>query len=315
MSVFLTSFQAVLVLFLFIVVGFVACRTKILPENAASVLSKMENYILIPAVVFNVFTKYCTVESFTAHSDLVAASALVLTVGTLLAIALSYVFSKKGSYTRYIYQYALTYGNYGFMGIPLVVAVLGEEALYLYMIYLLPIYLVAYSYGLYSMKPMDQRKENALKSLLNPIILSIAFSIIVGLSGLGKYIPAFIRTAVTDCADCQGPIAMIITGFTIGGYRISEILKNGKVYLATLLRLIVLPLLFMLGLQLIGAEDTALRMTLFAFGTPLGLNTVVFPAAYGGETKTGASMALISHTLCLITIPLMYTLLENFILK
>ena len=51
-------------------------------------------------------------------------------------------------------------------------------------------------------------------------------------------------------------------------------------------------------------------MTLFAFGTPLGLNTVVFPAAYGGDTSTGASMAMISHTLCVITIPIMYAIVS-----
>ena len=59
--------------------------------------------------------------------------------------------------------------------------------------------------------------------------------------------------------------------------------------------------------KLLGGSDTAMVLTLFAFATPLGLNTVVFPAAYGGETKTGASMAMISHLLCIITIPLMYT--------
>ena len=154
-----------------------------------------------------------------------------------------------------------------------------------------------------------------LKCLLNPIIISILFSMIVGLSGLGKHLPAFLNTAIADCSACQGPLAMILTGFIIGGYRIPEILKNGKVYLATLLRLIVLPLLFILGLRFFGAGEVSLRMTLFAFATPLGLNTVVFPAAYGGETKTGASMALVSHTLCLVTIPLMYTFLESVILK
>ena len=40
--------------------------------------------------------------------------------------------------------------------------------------------------------------------------------------------------------------------------------------------------------------------------TPMGLNTIVFPAAYGGDTETGASMAMISHTLSVVTIPLMY---------
>ena len=38
----------------------------------------------------------------------------------------------------------------------------------------------------------------------------------------------------------------------------------------------------------------------------LGLNTVVFPEAYGGEPQTGASMTMISHTLCVLSIPLLY---------
>ena len=69
----------------------------------------------------------------------------------------------------------------------------------------------------------------------------------------------------------------------------------------------------MVILHFIGADKGALYLTLIAFGTPLGLNTVVFPAAYGGDTSTGASMAMISHTLCVITIPLMYALLTAFV--
>lgn len=49
-------------------------------------------------------------------------------------------------------------------------------------------------------------------------------------------------------------------------------------------------------------------LTLVAFATPLGLNTVVFPAAYGADTSIGAGMALISHVLSVITFPLMYML-------
>lgn len=37
-------------------------------------------------------------------------------------------------------------------------------------------------------------------------------------------------------------------------------------------------------------------------------NTVVFPAAYGGDTTPCASMALISHVMSIIIIPIMFTL-------
>lgn len=109
----------------------------------------------------------------------------------------------------------------------------------------------------------------------------------------------------------MGPLAMILTGFVIGSYDIGGLLKNKRVYIAAALRLIVLPTLFIVILRLLGADKNTLYLTLFAYGTPLGLNTVVFPAAYGGDTSTGASMAMISHTLCIVTIPIMYAILTT----
>ena len=89
--------------------------------------------------------------------------------------------------------------------------------------------------------------------------------------------------------------------------------RNGRsdrsLYLHRLLRLFLLPALFILLLWLLGADRTSLTMCLFGFATPLGLNTVIFPAAYGGKTDTGAAMAMISHTACVVTIPVMYALL------
>ena len=62
----------------------------------------------------------------------------------------------------------------------------------------------------------------------------------------------------------------------------------------------------MFGLQI---GNDVLFLSFFAVATPLGLNTVVFPEAFGGNPETGASMSMISHTLCVISIPLMYALM------
>ena len=41
---------------------------------------------------------------------------------------------------------------------------------------------------------------------------------------------------------------------------------------------------------------------------PAGMNSVVFPAAYGEDCRPGASMVLVSSILSLVTLPVMYTL-------
>ena len=117
----------------------------------------------------------------------------------------------------------------------------------------------------------------------------------------------------------MGPVAMLIAGATIAKYNFAQMLKNKKVYIATGLRLTVLPALLigvLFGIKVLCGSALNISMTndvlffcLFATGAPLGLNTVVFPEAYGGDPKTGASMALISHALCVISIPIMYSVM------
>jgi hypothetical protein len=56
--------------------------------------------------------------------------------------------------------------------------------------------------------------------------------------------------------------------------------------------------------------NSVLYLGFFATASALGLNTIVFPEAYGGNPKIGASMALISHTLCIVSMPIMYALMN-----
>ena len=82
--------------------------------------------------------------------------------------------------------------------------------------------------------------------------------------------------------------------------------KNKKVYIVSALRLIVIPAVFVTALRLVGADKIVVTLALVLLSTPLGMNTIVYPASFGGDTKTGASMTMISSILSIITIPLMY---------
>lgn len=310
-EVFYATLSPMLVLFICMLTGYILNRKKLLPENSAAVLSKLENYVLVPALIINTFTKYCTVSSLAEQYRLILYCLAALALALAIAIPLSKAFTRE-AYKRNVYKYALSFGNFSFMGNAIVPAILGEEALYRYMLFILPLNVAVYTWGLIILIPKGEKKQSVFKSLLNPIFVSIIIGAVIGLSGLQTYIPDFVMSAVGNLSACMGPLAMVLTGFVIGGYEIVKLLKDAKVYVAAFLRLIVLPALFIVVLKLLGADRDTLILTLFAYGTPLGLNTVVFPAAYGGDTSTGASMAMISHTLCVITIPLMYTLLAYF---
>lgn len=312
-EVFLSTLSPMLMMFACMVIGYILNKKKLCPDNTATVLSKLETYVLAPALTINTFSKYCTIASLSEQYMRILFCLLILAIAIGIAFALTPLFTGKG-YNRNVYRYALTFGNFGFMGNAIVPAILGEPALYDYMLFTLPLSLAVYTWGIASLIPKREGKQNPLKSLLNPSVFAVVIGAVLGLTGATEHLPGFVGSTLTGLGSCMGPIAMVLTGFLIGQYPIKKLLSDKKVYIAAVLRLFILPALFIVILKVLGADDTAMIMCLFGFATPLGLNTVVFPAAYGGDPSTGVSMATISHTVCVITIPIMYALLTMFVL-
>lgn len=300
-----------LMMFSCILIGFLLNKAGILPEDTETVLSKLENWVFLPALILNTFMEYCTVASIREHAGLMVTATLVMGAAILIATPLSGTFVREG-YQRGVYKYALAFGNFGFMGNAIVPAIMGEAALYPHLLFTLPLQMGVYTWGMSVMIPRG-KNGGGLKKLINPMVVSMLVGAVIGLAGLGRFVPGFALTALENLGGCMGPVAMILTGVVVARYDFAALLKNKRVYAATALRLLALPGVYLVVLGLLGADRMTMLLCLFAFGTPLGLNTVVFPAAYGGDTATGASMAMISHTLSVLTIPLMYAIVTTII--
>ena len=259
----------------------------------------------MPCLVFSVFYKYCTVENFKQKSVYILYGTAIMAVSLVIGVFLAKVFAKD-RYLRKIYTYSFAVANFSFMGNAVVLGVFGEEILFDYMIFTLPLNLYVYSIGTASLRPDEEGKKISLKAFVNPIFIALLLGAVCGLCSLP--LPSFVTSAVSSAGACMSPLAMLLTGFVIGEYRLKTLASNKKVYLASLIRLILLPTVFMLVLIALKTDKAILRAALCATAMPLGLNTVVFPAAYGGDTTPGASMALISHLISVVTIPIMFAI-------
>ena len=76
------------------------------------------------------------------------------------------------------------------------------------------------------------------------------------------------------------------------------------------MRLIALPLIGIGVLTFIPISYSLKLCTVYALAMPLGLNTVVVPAAYGKDTTEAAGMAIVSHLFGCLTIPLIFMLFD-----
>ena len=132
--------------------------------------------------------------------------------------------------------------------------------------------------------------------------------VLIGLTNMP--VPQFIRSAVAAAGSCMSPVAMLLTGMTIAQFNLREVLRIKGVYLVTALRLIVFPLLFLGVMVLIPMPEVFATCAICSLAMPLGLNTIIIPSALGKDTKVASGMALVSHILSCLTIPVVFMILQ-----
>ena len=292
-------------LFLLIVVGYVLAKKQWIPDNSHTVLSKLENYIFVPALVMGTFIEQFTVQILGNAWKLLLGSLGVLVAGMAVSFFLVRILEKK-PYERNIAMYCLSFSNFGFMG-NAVVGALFPEMFMEYLLFTLPAWCIIYTWGVPVLLLGDGEQKptlaQRLKNFVNPMFIAMLIGMVIGLTQLP--LPAFIRTAIGAAGSCMSPLAMLLTGMTVAHFDLKEILKIKSVYWNTLFRLLIFPLVFLGVAWLMPMSRTFVLCGVCMLSMPAGLTPVIIPGAMGKDTKLASSLALVSHGLCCLTIPLM----------
>lgn len=310
MDLFLATLNQMAFLFTFIIIGYILARFKFIQDGAAAVLSKLENYVFIPALVLGTFISNFTTEKLSTSWKLIV-GCLILEV-VVIGVSLAAVrLISKDKYTQNIYLYGLCFSNFSFMG-NAVVSTLFPNIFLEYIIFTLVLWTLIYVWGAPSLLIGGGEKgiKDRLKSFLNPMFVCMIIGMVIGIFKIPM--PAFVDTAITSTANCMSPVAMLLTGMTIAKIDIKKVLKIKSIYVVSFLRLIVYPLVFIGFIMLVPLSKTFVICAVASLAMPLGLNTIVIPAGYGKDTTMASGMALISHVLAVITIPLIF-LLFNYV--
>lgn len=288
-------FGQLAVLYVFLLAGWLIGKIKKDKAPHADILSVLLVNILLPCKVFNTFANNLSF-AYLAENYYLPLAALVL---LLLLVLISHFASKlltKHEYEQKVYKYSFTIANYAYLGYALIGSIFGEAVLAQFMLFAIPFIIYTYTVGYVLLTGGDK----PLKRLLNPITVAIVLGIIFGLTGLKM--PDILATAISSASACVGPLSMLLTGITLSGFALKELLTNKTAYIFSAIRLILLPAVaysICLGLRL----DALAPMVLIITCMPCGLNTIVFPKLIGEDCKPGARLALITHVLSIVTLP------------
>ncbi len=310
MTVLYSTLEQMAFLFSLILLGYVLVRAGVLDKGAAGVLSKLESWLFVPALVMGTFIGNFTVDILQTAGKLILFSFAIMVVILPLSILVPRLCTRD-RFKRRIYTYGLAFSNFGFMG-NAVVSALYPEIFFEYLVFVIPLWILIYMWGVPVLLISDDGEEQTLgkrlKSFLNPMFICMIIGMVIGLTGIR--LPDWTANVIDTCGACMSPVAMLLTGMTVAGMNFRRVLSDKSIYAVTAIRLLLIPLAAIGVLFLLPIDRTFFVCAICSLAMPLGLNTVVIPAAYGKDTSTASGMALVSHLLSCITIPLIFLLME-----
>lgn len=300
-DVALVIFQQVFILFVFVAIGYLLCKRKLVSFENSKILSALLVYVFLPFSTFKTFANNFTAEYISKKYYLIIISLIFVFTISFLGNLLGKVITKD-KYERNIYEYSLVVSNYAYMGYPLAESLLGQDGLMNVMIFAIPVTVYIYTVGFARLTKSNMKLKNLLFS---PVLIAIVLGAIVGLAEISVH--GTVTTILNNASNCMGPVGMLLMGTVIAEFDFKSIIKNKNIYIVTFLRLIVIPAVTGGILSISGNREIVQTAVMFS-ALPCGLNTVIFPKLVDENCKPGAGLAVVSNLLGCITIPVMLSL-------
>lgn len=200
-----------------------------------------------------------------------------------------------------IEKFAATFSNAGFIGIPLVQAILGNESVFYLSAYLVCFNLLSWTYGIYLLT--GKKESISLKqAIINPATIGSLTGVLLFICSIK--LPNVVFSTLNSVGSINTPLAMIVLGVYLGQCDIKNVFLDLKVYFVSFISLVIIPIIIIFALLLIPEQYNEIKMViLIASSAPVGVSVAMFAEQYGSSYEYGSRIISLSTFMCLITIP------------
>lgn len=283
--------------------GFIYAKIVKVQESEYKFLSKLLLYFINPFMIVNSFNKEFNPEKF---------KQLMFVI--LLALIAHFVMALLGTFTskEKVDRLAVSLTNCGFVGIPLIRGVFGDEGVFFLMGYLVVFNTMVWTYGYYQMGGSISIK----KIITNPNIVAITFGLILYVTPIA--LPELIMKPINMIGDLNTAVSMILIGILLANFNFSESKAYAFNITKTLiLRLIVTGILniliFFLVYKLFGnfpEIKLLIYVVLMASLCPVATSIPGLAVVFNKDATYASVLVSLSSLLCLFTLPALVALAE-----
>ena len=300
---FLVLVGQVAALFIMMGVGLFLTKKNLVTEQGASQMTTISLNVVTPCLIINSLQREKSMDLLQEVGICIAIVVAVILLGMVVSLLF---FKKQIPEQKRVLRFASSFSNCGYMGLPLVQAVLGDGAVIYASAAVIGFNLMLWTAGVMQMG--GKKYVSLKKALINPGTISFAVGFL--LFWFEIELPAVAGSVLSMFASMNTPLAMLIIGTYFAQTKVKEFFEHKSLYLVCLLRLIVLPVITVFMLYPLHLPYELYAAIVITTSAPTAAATTMFAAKFGADTKIASQSVTLCTLFSIITMPLFAALVS-----
>lgn len=301
--------SSVLVLGLFMAIGYISVKSNYVKKESTSFLSHIVTRIIFPIwIMSKLLSDDVSMEQLLDRFPLFVAGLVFTQASMLLGIFITKLMNMENK-QKYVFV-AITYTvNSIFMGVPVCQELFGDSGALSCTILALGSNIITWTTGVSYISAGGRKvsgiKKSPGKVSINPIMATYVVCLILKFCGIN--LPSGILAPFTKLGNSLSYLAMIYLGMSLTELKIGEIFKHKLIYLYLPLKLFIIPIAINLIAKISGVfSEEYLGVLTVVYATSPSISMTMFYKEYGLDYELGNTMTFLCVLLNIVTIPFTY---------
>lgn len=299
----LVVLEQMVMIFILILTGFVLYKKKMISDSASKDLSALVVNVCSPGlIIVSMFNDLSQIPR--ENVVFVGVIAVIFYIFLILfGYFLVWVLKVPDS-LRNAYVLMTVFGNTGFIGIPVALAIIGPESMVYVIVFNFLFNLTIFTFGIMLLKKDTEGKKRTWKDYLSPGLIACIAAFLIYWFQLG--LPEEIETLAGYYGNACTLLSMIVIGISLAGMKVRDMMQNKRLLAFVIIRFIAFPVILALALRPV-LPDLLIRATVVLMAAlPVGNFPAMLCEQYGRDPRPIAEGIVVTTILSVFTITLTF---------
>lgn len=292
----------VIMFIIMLIVGFVAVKAGVINNDGLTVISKLVTKVTLPFLMFINAVNGATRETLISNLYIALLCLVIYIVLIFVGRLLPKMLRMKGERAN-IFSFFNTFGNVGYVGIPLVLAMFGGEGMLIISIFTVVDQTLYWTYGVSLTFPVREKTRlnlKSLKNMLNPPFVSVILALICIL--LNVKLPSVVHQAFSTIANGGLALPFIFLGGMLAISDMKKFFGFHQIYVGIVVKMILFPIALFLALRALGFAEGVIAPLTYIFALPGNAMSPMLARTNGSDEEFATAGVLITMLAGLLTL-------------